>query len=494
VEEHLMNTLETLDILNRAIARSWPELSSWWMETLTRFVASRRRQLVARVGRRGGKSSTLCRFAVAFALAFDCSKIPPGDVGVVAFISVSRDEASQRLRMIRALLDALGVAWHPVEGGVELDDRPIVFKIFTGTIAGVSGFTAILVILDEVAKMRDAETGANPATEVLASVRPTMATQPDARIILSSSPMGNDDAHAKAFDMGESDFQVVAYAPTWEANPNITEQETHDLEPDPRVWAREYQGAPQDARCAAFETLSVLRAFETREQVGAPSGTVCIIDASSTKQDDFAYGFCSWRMVDGKRRLYFDAVSGFPGGRKSADDPTRFDAIVAEIAAHARRYDVTHVFGDQRDSFPLESAFRRQGLKFTEVTWTPKSKEEATMFVRRLLADDLLILPEHSKLKSQLLGFEEKFTASGMLTFGARGTQHDDYASLLLTAAMADQAKHLYGSPYGRKTLTQLTIERWREGRRDPMGEVVEALGGNLTHLRDYQRLRGLIR
>jgi hypothetical protein len=75
------------------MAKGWPALSAWWMETLTRFVTSRRRQLVCRVGRRGGKSSTLCRFAVAFALAYDCRSIPPGDIGVVAFISVSRDEA-----------------------------------------------------------------------------------------------------------------------------------------------------------------------------------------------------------------------------------------------------------------------------------------------------------------------------------------------------------------------------------------------------------------
>jgi hypothetical protein len=493
VEEHV-NTLETLDVLNRAIAGSWPELSGWWKETLRRFVTSGRRQLVARVGRRGGKSSSLSRFAVAFALAFDAKQIPPGDVGVVAFISVSRDEAAQRLRMIRALLDALGVAWHPIEGGVELDDRPVAFKVYTASIAGVSGFTSILIVCDEVAKWKDADSGANPATEVLASVRPTAATQPDARIVLASSPLGRDDAHAKSFDMGETDFQIVAYAPTWTANPNITEQETHDLEPDPRVWAREYQATPQDAKSAAFEASSVLRAFETREQVGPPYERVCIIDASSTKNDDFAYGFVSWRLVDGKRRMYWDAISGFQGGRKNADDPTRFDSIVAEIASHARGYGVTRVFGDQRDSFALESAFRRHGLRFTELKWTNASKEEGTMFTRRLLADDLVCLPEHVKLKSQLLGFEERFTASGLLTFGARGSQHDDYASLLITAAHADQAKHLRGSPYGRKALWMVLVERHREGRPDPMAEAAERLGGNLTHLRDYHRLRGLVR
>src|SRR5690606_29101698 len=121
-----------------------------------------------------GKSSSLCLFAVAFALAYDVSQIPPGDVGVVAFISTTRDEASQRLRTIRAILDALRIAYRPIEHGIELVGRRIVFKVFPASIAGVSGFTAILVVCDEVAKWRDADTGANPATDVLAAVRPTM--------------------------------------------------------------------------------------------------------------------------------------------------------------------------------------------------------------------------------------------------------------------------------------------------------------------------------
>ena len=67
---------------------------------------------------------------------------------MVAFLSTTRDEASQRLRTIRAILDALGVKYRPVDGGVELADRPIVFKVYTASIAGVSGFTCICAVCD----------------------------------------------------------------------------------------------------------------------------------------------------------------------------------------------------------------------------------------------------------------------------------------------------------------------------------------------------------
>src|SRR5690348_2563921 len=87
-----------LRALDEALSRhGFPRTSPWWMETLTRFYEGAHRQLVLRVGRRGGKSSTLCRVGVLEAL-YGQHRIPPGDVGVVAIVSVSRDEASQRLR------------------------------------------------------------------------------------------------------------------------------------------------------------------------------------------------------------------------------------------------------------------------------------------------------------------------------------------------------------------------------------------------------------
>ena len=82
----IANRLAAVDA--KLVASKWPALSPFWRSTFERFLDSGRRQLVARVGRRGGKSSSLCRFAVSFALAYDVSQIPPGDVGVIALISV----------------------------------------------------------------------------------------------------------------------------------------------------------------------------------------------------------------------------------------------------------------------------------------------------------------------------------------------------------------------------------------------------------------------
>jgi len=92
------------------VAAGFPATSPWWRRELRRFLTSGRRRWAVRAGRRAGKSSTLCRLAVAVALAGEWS-VPPGDVAVVAFVSVDRNEAAGRLRTIRAILDALGVGY-----------------------------------------------------------------------------------------------------------------------------------------------------------------------------------------------------------------------------------------------------------------------------------------------------------------------------------------------------------------------------------------------
>ena len=469
-----------LDALARAlVARGFPAVSTWWLETLIRFYSSGRRQLVLRVGRRGGKSSTLCRIAVLEAL-FGQHIIPPGDVGVVAIISVSRDEAAQRLRTIRAILDALGIKYRPIESGIELEGRPVVFKTFAASVAGVSGFTCVCAIADEVAKWRDADTGANPASEVLASLRPTMATQPHARIFLSSSPLSTVDAHFEAFELGDTPFQVTAYAPSWVANPSLSEEGTRGLEPDGRRWAREYLAVPQAAVNAAFDADAIDRAFKPRMTGGYESAeAVLVIDPSSGRSDAWAWGLARYirdergrwlrrgdgeirRWPDGSKRaapdwkpmgapiLRFEALDGVEGNFWSQ---VSGGEIVDRLVAIARREGVRQVHADQREALMLSSAFERAGLRYHSHDWTGQSKPLAVEAVRRWLREGTLWLPTSGKgdaLKRELLQFEERLTPAGQFTFRGRGTTHDDYVALLLTCALADADPGLPFSPYRR--------------------------------------------
>jgi hypothetical protein len=475
--------LAHLEALERAlVARAFPAMTGWWREQLTRFYTSGRRQFVLRVGRRGGKSSTLCRVAVLEALYGD-HPVPPGDVGVVAIVSVSREQGTERLRTIRALLDALGVQHRPVDGGIELVGRPILFRVYTASIAGVVGFTCICAICDEVARWKDADTGANPAREVLASLRPTLAGQSNARIFLSSSPLGNLDSHAAAFDQGETEFQCVAFAQTWVARPGLTEPGTHELEPDPKIWSREYAAVPSDAITSALDPELVRAAFRPCP-LGVPlSAPFMGFDSSMGRGDSTAWVLAQWgqpqvqdtdlyeheelspgvvvftRGLGGLRRRKADAppapkpvlavynVGAITG--RFADRGVTSDEVIERVATIARQEGVQHVLSDQYQGYALTSAFARHRLAYTPQVWSVDSKAEALLRLRTWLRDGTLAIepgPEGEALVRELLQLQETIRPSGSIGLAAR-RGHDDRACSLLSVAMADSQGFMSGSP-----------------------------------------------
>jgi hypothetical protein len=148
--------------------------------------------------------------------------------------------------------------------------------------------------------------------------------------------------------------------------------------------------------------------------------------------------FLSFDLIDGLEGAFWKSVTG--------------DQIVDRLATLARSLDIHTVIGDQRESYMLESAFRKRGLRYVVQDWTQKSKPEAVARLRRLLVEDSLSLVQHEGMQRQLLSFEERITPSGAFTYGARGSAHDDYAALTLTATMADLDGHLEKSPL-KKTL-----------------------------------------
>lgn len=444
---------------NQFLARLWaldavlvragfPAMSPWWRSTLERFFTARLsrralRKLILRVGRRGGKSTTLCRVAVAWAL-YGPWHVPPGDLGVVALLSVSVSESNSKIRTLEAILTACGARYKRTSEGLQLEDRPALFRVFAATTTAVVGFTSIAVLADEVAAWRDADTGANPASEVFSYLRPTMATQPWAFTVMLSSPRSTNDYHFDEYEKGDTNEQQVAEAPTWVANPAVTEAQTHIDEPDLRVHSREYAAIPQPSVLGAFDASAIERAFVQPEGAVRAYQRVMVIDPSSGKKDTWACAIVGWSKIGDRCVMHVDQVDGIEG---SFWKQVSGDAAVERFAVRAKERGVHVVHSDQRESLMLSAAFKRNGLQFVEHPWTAVNKPVAVAKVRRWLADGALLLPEHAKLRRELLAFEERVTPSGTFTFGARGGGHDDYVALLITLALAEIEKPLEGSP-----------------------------------------------
>jgi hypothetical protein len=241
--EAKMNLRDIDEIL---AGRGWNPISDWWWRVFDSIEENPRRNVVIRGGRRGGKSTTWCRWAVAEALSGK-HEVPPDDVGYMAIVSADKGQAKARLKTIAKILEALDIDHRSTAEEITLSDKPVGFRVFAASLTGVVSFTGIGALCDEEARWRDADTGANPAREVLASLRPTMATMPHAVCWHVSSPWSTLDAHHEMVAQGDTDAQRVFRGATWEMNPTLSEADTRALEPDEASWTREYAAIPMSA-------------------------------------------------------------------------------------------------------------------------------------------------------------------------------------------------------------------------------------------------------
>jgi hypothetical protein len=228
------------------VAAGWPAISPWWWNVFEN--CSGVRNVVVRGGRRGGKSTTICKKSVSEVLN-PKHAVPPGDVGYFAIVSATKEQAKERLNTCSKILDVLGVPHRKTAEQIiiESDTRQVGIKCFAATLKGVVSFTSIGALCDEEARWQDPDTGANPAGEVLGSLRPTMATMPNAQMWHVSSPWSTLDVHHKMVEEGDTIAQRVFCGSTWEMNPTLTEADTHALEPDYPTWLREYAAQPMSS-------------------------------------------------------------------------------------------------------------------------------------------------------------------------------------------------------------------------------------------------------
>ncbi|HEY1696168.1 MAG TPA: hypothetical protein VGG39_28570 [Polyangiaceae bacterium] len=466
-----MNPILTqLPALDRALVSvGFPAMTDWWRETMAGFYATARRQLVLRCGRRAGKSSTLCRVAVAEAL-FGDHAIPPGDVGVVAFVSVRREEASERLRTIKAILDVLGVRYKPVESGLELLERPIVFRVFTASLAGVVGGTIICAVCDEVARWRDAETGSNPATEVLASLRPALAGQPNARIFLSSSPMGRTDAHATAFEQGDTDFQAVASAETWVARPELTEADCRALEPDEDTFRREYGIIPFDGSTSSLVTEAALLECTRRGPVTLSRDPRVTYFAA---EDPANRGGNAWCVLVGYGRQVSDdmfavIVADAREWRAPRGGSLDSDSVYRDMAGWLASFGVTEMWTDQWSFDARRAIASRHGLSLLQSAATQSSKVASAESFRRRVADRLIELPDLPAMRADCLGVRKWISKNGAFSIELErvGGRHCDWAPALFL--LADKVFAEEGSPSWASPSFEWQAQGFFDGQFDP--------------------------
>jgi hypothetical protein len=445
---------QLLSLNGQLVARSHHGLSPRFVQELTRWVLSGCRAWVCRKGRRGGGTTTAILFLVAFAL-FGKWKVARGDTPVIVVMSHSLAAGRDVLRRISMMLTDLGVDHEATADKIAIPSRGIEFRNYAPNLVSFLGITAVAIFLDELAHWRDSDSGANPSREILARLLPTMATVPEARLLLVSSPAGLDDVHAEKVTQGDTSEQCVSIVPSWEGNPTLTEEGCRRDATDETAFLREYAAQPQETKTLKpFDRAEVDHALARDFDRGRPAGkrVVCADPSSGTGGDAFAWLVAGWNQrSDGTRVLVVDRVEAERGKwahRKGGAE------VCAALAADAKRFGAELVATDQRETLLMTTELPRHGLRVEVFPHQTESKTTAVERLQLLLAEGQLALPqrEGNRVKKQLLDFQQTETRTGLKRFASRQSAAggDDLVAALLTLMMADAAGLLEGSPNAR--------------------------------------------
>lgn len=395
------------------------------------------REVWAIVGRRGGKSRIASLLAVWTAVATDWRPfLAAGEKATVAVVAADRQQARVAFRYITGLIDAVPMLARLVirrtASAIELQGR-VVIEVHTCSFRSVRGYSFAAVIADEVAFWRD-EGSASPDVEVVAAIRPGLATLPGSLLIGISSPYSRRgvlwDAYHRHYGR-DGDPVLVWQADTVTMHPSLDREIIATAyENDPVAATAEY-GAQFRSDLEAFVSREAVEAGTVPGRLGLPpmenTHYVGFCDPSGGSADAFTLAIAHGEERDGTRVVVLDYVSE----RRPPFSP---DAVVAEYAAVCKSYRVATVQADKYAGAWVAEAFRKHGITCDQSA-APKSDLYREMLP--LLNSGRVELLDYRRLHDQLLGLERRTARGGRDTIDHAPGAHDDLANAVAGALVA---------------------------------------------------------
>ena len=206
-------------------------------------------ELVAVVGRRGGKSRALAVLAVFLAILVDHSGVlAPGERGIVLCIAPDQKQAKLALDYAEAAIAQSPILRQLIAGrtadALELKNG-ISIEVRSASFRRLRGPTYIAVLADEAAFWHTDES-ANPDVEILNAVRPGLATT-GGPLIIASSPYAKRgvlwDTYRRHYGAEGDPLILVAKGASRDFNPSLPQSVVdRALERDPASACAEFLG------------------------------------------------------------------------------------------------------------------------------------------------------------------------------------------------------------------------------------------------------------
>jgi len=386
------------------------------------------RELWCIVGRRGGKSFMSAVIAIWLGLFKDYRKyLTSGERGTVMIISADRAQSQVILRYVKGILHASPIFSQYIESELKesidlINDygNRICIEVMSCSYRAIRGRTVLAALLDEASFWR--VEGQNPDKEVLAALRPSMASIPSSKLIAISSPYARFGSVFEAFTdyYASDDPDVLVWrAPTRFMNPTIAQDYIDkQLKKDPSSATAEYLA----------EFREDIESFLSREAVEscailpgdlAPEGHrtyFAFVDPSGGKGDQFtlAIGYRSYRDEKLKTAL----LRGW-----NLPDP---EVAVIDIVDILKHFRISTVMGDRYAAGWTQSAFTKRGIDYQTC---PKAKSDLYLSMEGYVNSQRLEIPQNPDLIEELLNLDRTRGKSGKDRVDHPRGRHDDLAN-----------------------------------------------------------------
>lgn len=333
--------------------------------------------------------------------------LAPGERAMVMLLAADRRQARQLIRYIQGLIGGSAILKRMVAAeqaeSIELSNGSLI-EVHTASMRTVRGYGAACVICDEISYWRTDDALANPDREILAALRPTMATLPGSLLIGLSSPYRRAGVLWEAFrdhHGREGDPVLVIHGPSRTMNPTLPAKIVEDAyADDPQVADAEY-GAQFRSDVAGFLDHDwVERAAKFDGDLPPVEGKIykAFADPSGGGRDAFTLAIA--HHEDGH------AIVDCVRATRPPFDPA---SVAKQYADLCKQYSAT-LKGDRYAGAWVTSAFADAGVRYQSSELT---KSEIYLEAEPLFARGSVAIPRHRPLLSELRSLERRTMRSG---------------------------------------------------------------------------------
>lgn len=378
------------------------------------------------VGRRGGKTRAAGTLAAYIGGLCDHSGyLAPGERGVIPILAASTAQAG------RAFMHAKGILQHSPMLADLIDGEPTADTIRLTTLVDIEvkpanfrtvrSITAVAAIADEIA-FWSVEGSANPDSEILNALRPSLATTGGPLMVISSPYAKRGELYGTfKRDFGAEGDPVILVAKGASSTFNSTlPQKVID-----RAYARDAAAASSEYGgefrndIQAFIDRDVVEANVTRGMVERRpySGIryVAFVDPSGGSNDSMTLAI---GHSEGDKAV-LDAI-------REEKPPFSPEAVVGKFCAVLKEYGITEVTGDRyAGEWPREQ-FRKLGITYNVGEIVRSDLYRDMLPVLNSQRADLLDSPV---LVNQIVGLERRVARGGKESIDHAPNGHDDVAN-----------------------------------------------------------------